>query len=623
MAATSKSKQTGSGSAGISPLFEALKHMIIPLKEKEVKISISQTNPGCFTLNINGEEQGTQIGPGFDLLITQSAIEFRPQEIKIDNTRVPPQTEMPREQPIQQKPLDNRPESQREIKSSRKVLLQNRPIEIQTTTGGIQTVKKATIHNFTKQWALQIQVSDNTSYPLKHFLTAFGDPEKKLGLDTTGVMTIPSHSETDFTRQYILPFTSAENLERAMKAGQLLSEGDQNITIQVWNPQEVIQPVPQVSGSPVTKMTDVHGATSIFVKNVFNKNQMDRLQQIFSSVGQVSQVTATTYRTAIVEFENTDAAKKALQDKLPSPNQNLQCSKYIAVAKQRKKQQSPTLDAPRRVAAAPAQDPPGAAIGNKYEQTRSPAEDETQRPGGGGMDAVLPSEQSLTTTQLFIQSHWNKNADNTWTQDTKQLDEQLRTGGLVCTQVNSRGDCGYEAIIKAGVLADSFRTLKNKTLLFVRANEKSIRRQIHRAGGITENMDTFMQRIQHDLTTDGKYANNYTLQLVAWTLERTIVIHDTFDFHQIELSGQRPWSTASPASIAHPIHIAYRQHRMFSLYDAEYNSLGKLEGHYWAIIPLQQQPETTVPTHNYFQPLSSLADHPTPGNGLESAPTRL
>lgn len=233
MAATSKSKQNGSGSAGISPPFEALKHMIIPLKEKEVKISISQTNPGCFTLNINGEEQGTQIGPGFDLLITQSAIEFRPQEIKIDNTRVPPQTEMPREQPIQQKPLDNRPESQREIKSSRKVLLQNRPIEIQTTTGGIQTVKKATIHNFTKQWALQIQVSDNTSYPLKHFLTAFGDPEMKLGLDTTGVMTIPSHSETDFTRQYILPFTSAENLERAMKAGQLLSEGDQNITIQV------------------------------------------------------------------------------------------------------------------------------------------------------------------------------------------------------------------------------------------------------------------------------------------------------------------------------------------------------------------------------------------------------
>eukprot|EP00291_Cryptomonas_curvata_P004549 CAMPEP_0172187300 /NCGR_PEP_ID=MMETSP1050-20130122/21270_1 /TAXON_ID=233186 /ORGANISM="Cryptomonas curvata, Strain CCAP979/52" /LENGTH=114 /DNA_ID=CAMNT_0012861625 /DNA_START=579 /DNA_END=920 /DNA_ORIENTATION=- len=96
------------------------------------------------------------------------------------------------------------------------------------------------------------------------------EDSEKLGLDTTGVMTIPSHSETDFTRQYILPFKSAENLEKAMKVGQLLSDGDQNITIQIWNPQGATQPVPQVSSSPVAKTTVVHGATSIFVKNVFN-----------------------------------------------------------------------------------------------------------------------------------------------------------------------------------------------------------------------------------------------------------------------------------------------------------------------------------------------------------------
>jgi hypothetical protein len=118
-------------------------------------------------------------------------------------------------------------------------------------------------------------------------------------------------------------------------------------------------------------------------------------------------------------------------------------------------------------------------------------------------------------------------------------------------------------------------------------------------------MDVFMQRIQHDLTTDGKYADNYTLQLVAWTLQRTIVIYDTFDFHQIELRGQHPWSTDNLASIAQPIYIAYRQHRMFSLYDAEYNPLGKLEGHYWAIVSLQQQPAIAVPTRNYFQPLTA------------------
>jgi hypothetical protein len=134
------------------------------------------------------------------------------------------------------------------------------------------------------------------------------------------------------------------------------------------------------------------------------------------------------------------------------------------------------------------------------------------------MDAVLPSEQSLTTTQLFIQSHWNKQADNTWTQDTKQLDEQRKTEGLVCTQVNSRGDCGYEAIIKAGFLAENFRALKKATLHLVRTNERLIRRQFHSSGGITENMDAFMQRIQDDLTTDGKYADNHTptITLFNW-----------------------------------------------------------------------------------------------------------
>jgi hypothetical protein len=160
----------------------------------------------------------------------------------------------------------------------------------------------------------------------------------------------------------------------------------------------------------------------------------------------------------------------------------------------------------------------------------------------------------------------------------------------------------------------------------VHTNDRSIRTQFRRAGGVTENMDAFMRSIQHDLKTDWAYANNYTLQLVAWKLERPIVIHDIFDFHQIELSGQLPWSTDSPASIAHSIHIANRRHRMFSLYDAEYKSLGKLEGHYRAIITLQQQSEIAVPTHNFFQPLDtvdSIADHPTLGNGRESEPPRL
>ncbi len=50
-------------------------------------------------------------------------------------------------------------------------------------------------------------------------------------------------------------------------------------------------------------------------------------------------------------------------------------------------------------------------------------------------------------------------------------------------------------------------------------------------------MDNFMLRFLHDLETDGVYANNHTLQLVAWKWERTIVrtiVHDIFDFYQIK-----------------------------------------------------------------------------------------
>jgi hypothetical protein len=220
-------------------------------------------------------------------------------------------------------------------------------------------------------------------------------------------MTIPSPSETDFTCQYLLPFTAAENLERVMKAGQFLSEGDQNITIQIWNPgpQGAAKPVPQVSSSQAANKTVVQGTTSIFVKNI-SKNQKDRLQQFFSSVGPVSQLTPTSYRTAIVEFEKTDAAKKALQDKPPPPNDNLGCFKYIA-KKWNKQHSEPTVHPPYQAATAPAQDTStDVAAGNTNEQTQFPAAlDNTPGPGGGGMDAVLPSEQPHTTTQFYIQSH--------------------------------------------------------------------------------------------------------------------------------------------------------------------------------------------------------------------------
>ncbi len=129
MATTSKSKQTCPASTSTSTPFGALKQMLIPLKDKEVKVSISKTNPECFELTINKEEQGTQIGMGFDLIITPLVIEFQPQETIVDSKSVPLQTKTPREQPTQQKTLDKEP--QHENNSPSKVLLQNQPSAMQ------------------------------------------------------------------------------------------------------------------------------------------------------------------------------------------------------------------------------------------------------------------------------------------------------------------------------------------------------------------------------------------------------------------------------------------------------------------------------------------------------------
>ncbi len=56
-------------------------------------------------------------------------------------------------------------------------------------------------------------------------------------------------------------------------------------------------------------------------------------------------------------------------------------------------------------------------------------------------------------------------------------------------------------------------------------------------------------------------------------------VRDIFNFHKINLIGRSPWSIDTTASTEPQIHIAYRRHQVFSLYDAEYKALGKLEGH--------------------------------------------
>jgi hypothetical protein len=237
---------------------------------------------------INDEEQGTQIGPGFDLIITPLAIDFRPQETTVDSKSVPLQTETPREQPTQQKTLDKEP--QRENNSPRKVLLQNQPSAMQTglslntpapmsntflaaktTTKNNRTVKNATIENSSIQRALQILPPQIFSHNVLSSRKEFG-PRQNSCYDYSFALGDRFHTSIPS------PLHDRRESQEGNESRQILSEGDQNITIQIWNPQGAAEPVPQVSSSQAAKKTVVHGTTSIFVKNV-SKNQKDCLQQ--------------------------------------------------------------------------------------------------------------------------------------------------------------------------------------------------------------------------------------------------------------------------------------------------------------------------------------------------------
>ena len=183
--------------------------MVIPLKDNVVKVSISKTIPDTFQLTINGETIDKPFGPGIDLHITPLEIQFHPQEnisdksvaeIPRDRSSGPDYKGFPNpekihfEQSPQPKIISKEAQrennkSQQTTKSNRTVLLHDKPSATQTGSSSstsaptsnifpeaktTENIRNAIIVDSSIQWALQIHVTDNASYPLKYFLNWFG-----------------------------------------------------------------------------------------------------------------------------------------------------------------------------------------------------------------------------------------------------------------------------------------------------------------------------------------------------------------------------------------------------------------------------------------------------------------
>jgi hypothetical protein len=190
--------------------------------------------------------------------------------------------------------------------------------------------------------------------------------------------------------------------------------------------------------------------------------------------------------------------------------------------------------------------------------------------------------------------------------------------------VQGDGNCGYNAIIKSGDLSRDFISLKLETLNFLQANELNVRLYFHGYGGTSlGEMDDLINSIRASLQTPGNYTDNHCLQLVAWTLQRDICVHDVYDFHELVIHCKLPWT--SETAVGRPIHIAYRRHAIFSYFNKDYKPIGKLEGHYWGMVLIQQNTSTPpVQNDNYFRPLIHLTlDNPELGNNQKSVLHRL
>jgi hypothetical protein len=508
------------------------------------------------------------------------------------------------------------------------------------TTGSSQPTKV--------QWAIHLTTKTGSYQTLKFFLKWFESRMK--GADRVNAVQLQTPSP-----EFIIPFLKETDLAKAVELGKDLMAGDPSIQIKVWTPATA-----QLQQQQQYEPNITHTAqTTIFVRNI-RTNQFDSLKEIFSDFGQINKVTKTSERTALINFCKPEDMSKALSSTASRPHANLSWTRYKEnndrnqnMRAQNSKFPVPTLSSTRtgtnadatntlRVAADSKSNPTfqdlrlsaSSKIQDKDDKgginVSKSGNEEQRKDGEGGMDnSISNSPASGTQTrsnpsQWYIQSKYSQTNDKCWTIDTAFLDKKLALVGLVCAPVQGDGNCGYNAIIKSGDLSRDFISLKLETLNFLQANELNVRLYFHGYGGTSlGEMDDLINSIRASLQTPGNYTDNHCLQLVAWTLQRDICVHDVYDFHELVIHCKLPWT--SETAVGRPIHIAYRRHAIFSYFNKDYKPIGKLEGHYWGMVLIQQNTSTPpVQNDNYFRPLIHLTlDNPELGNNQKSVLHRL
>ena len=266
---------------------------------------------------------------------------------------------------------------------------------------------------------------------------------------------------------------------------------------------------------------------AVFVSNISSEELRRNLSKAFAHIGPVDKVIPTSNRSAVVVFPEQRMARNALFQNIPAPFQAL----HVTEARD----YQPRGFRAWRGGAQTSTD------GNPH-RSRNVSSQRT--------DSRYSSGSSITSE--IIRSDWDRNERGIYVLGTKRLDRHLANESppLICQNVPADGNCGWWAAIRAGNLPFNHpQELKGYVLEFWKMNRAHILDAV-----CVHNVDSWTADLENNLKTNGAFIDQPSWQILAWMLERDIVIWDVFRCTRTTVEGSRPWAikgSTQPILVAH------------------------------------------------------------------------
>jgi hypothetical protein len=325
---------------------------------------------------------------------------------------------------------------------------------------------------------------------------------------------------------------------------------------------------------------------AVFVSNISEELRRN-LPKAFAHIGPVERIIPTSNRSAVVVFPEQRMARNALFHDMPTPFQALRVTEARdyqprgfrtwrggaqTVTASNLSSQDRTRDQLKgfRTWRGGAQTVTASNLSSQ-DRTRDVSSQRTDTRGRRSGPLITPET---------IKSDWDCSGRGMYVLGTKRLDRHLASLSppLICQNVPADGNCGWWAAIRAGNLHFQHpQELKSYVLEFWKLNRAHILNAV-----CVHNVDSWTAQLESNLKTNGAFIDQPSWQILAWMLERDIVIWDVFRCTRTIVEGTRPWAINGSTQ---PILVAHRDDEKYWTYNAQFAKQQKSAGHFWGILP--------------------------------------